>query len=266
MSTDLLNPSRVDAAARSWGAALRHIAAAEPRMRQEAGRDETWMVVTGSPAPSVNGVFCFARTPAPDQVELLADRAAKTAAAYPYPIPWSVQVRSRPAEAIVRTAAAHGLTEQSWEPFMMRDLQSAPGAAPSASPLRVRAVSGSEADLYAATMAEGFQAPKEVFSALFTAAVLDAPGITAYLGEADGTCVATAMGILLDGHLGVFNISTAPAHRKRGYGARMTEHVMAQGRHHGAHTAYLRPSDMALPLYAALGFTVAEHWTYLSSP
>ncbi|MEU5377490.1 MULTISPECIES: GNAT family N-acetyltransferase [unclassified Streptomyces] len=266
MNADLLEPSRVDAAARAWGAALLHIAGADPRMRREAGRDETWMVVTGSPAPSVNGVFCLARVPAPDQVELLADRAARTAAQYAGPVSWSVQVRSHPTEAIVRTAATHGLTAQSWEPFMVRDLEAAPQSAPSDSPLRMRAVDGSEADLYAATLGACFQAPKEIFTPLFTAAVLDAPGITAYLGEIDGIPVATGMGILLDGHIGVFNISTAAAHRKRGYGALITEHVVRQGHHQGARTAYLRASDMAVSMYASLGFTLAEHWTYLTAP
>ncbi|TFV29703.1 hypothetical protein E4K10_49395 [Streptomyces sp. T1317-0309] len=216
----------------AWGAALLHIAGADPRMRREAGRDETWMVVTGSPAPSVNGVFCLARVRRLTRSNSWPT-GGEDGGAVAGPVSWSVQVRSHPTEAIVRTAATHGLTAQSWRPFMVRDLEAAPQSAPFDSPLRMRAVDGSEADLYAATLGAGFQAPKEIFTPLFTAAVLDAPGITAYLGEIDGIPVATGMGILLDGHIGVFNISTAAAHRKRGYGALITEHVVRQGHHQG---------------------------------
>ncbi|MFD3457668.1 GNAT family N-acetyltransferase [Streptomyces sp. NPDC058691] len=266
MNPRTIDPSRADAAARAWGEALRRIAGAEPRMRQHAGRDETHMIFTGSAAPSVNGVYSFAPTPSPEQIESLASLAARTAGEFPRPVPWCIQVRSRPDQAVLRTAARYGLTQQSWEPLMVRDLRTAPGTPGAEQGLRVRAVSGAESDSYVTAMAEGFQAPREIFAALATPAVMDEPAITAYVGEVDGVAVATAMGIVTDSHVGVFNVSTAPAHRKRGFGQRMTEHVVAEGRRHGAGTAYLRASDMGLSLYTSLGFEVAEHWTYLTAP
>ncbi|MDX3070932.1 GNAT family N-acetyltransferase [Streptomyces sp. NPDC088354] len=255
-----------DGAARAWGAAFRCIAGAEPGMRQHAGRDETHMIFTGSEAPSVNGVYSFAPTPSAEQIESLASLAAQTAGEFPRPVPWCIQVRSRPGESVLRTAARYGLTQQSWEPLMVRDLSTPPGIPGAAPDLRVRAISGAESGRYATAMGAGFQAPTEIFAALATPAVLDAPAITAYVGEADGEVVATAMGIVTDGHVGVFNVSTVPAHRKRGYGRRLTEHVVAEGHRHGARTAYLRASDMGLSLYTSLGFEVAEHWTYLTAP
>ncbi len=85
------------------------------------------------------------------------------------------------------------------------------------------------------------------------------------MGEVRGQVVSTAMTILMDGHVGIFNISTGPDHRGSGHGRRITEEVVARGRDAGAETAYLRSSDMALPLYLSLGFGVAEHWTYFTA-
>ncbi|WP_329132282.1 GNAT family N-acetyltransferase [Streptomyces sp. NBC_01476] len=264
------SPSRIDSAVRAWGAAFRIITSAEPTMRHYAGRQETHVVFTGSQAASTNGVFSFSAPPDPDEIALLAGRAAETAAQYPEFAPWCVQVRGRPDERIRREAARHGLTDESWEPFMVRDLDRSPStdadAAPGSPELRIRAVSGAEHDLYLTAMSTGFQVPKEVFAALFTPAVINAPAVTAYIGEVDGEAVCTAMGVVTDGHVGVFNVSTAPAHRKRGLGARMTEHVVRAGHHAGARTAYLRASEMGLGVYESVGFSTAEHWTYLSAP
>ncbi|MFH9090548.1 GNAT family N-acetyltransferase [Streptomyces sp. NPDC017673] len=264
--TSALPGARVDAAVTAWGEALRRIAAAEPRMRQYAGRHETYMVFTGSPAESTNGVFSFGRSPDPEEIGRLADRAAETAKSFPEPVPWCLQVRDRPDERVRAVARGHGMTQTSWEPFLVRDLNAAPPARDTGGTLRVRVLTGAEYDLYVRALGAGFEAPAEMFASLFTAAVMDAPGITAYVGEVGGEPVSTAMSIVTDGHVGVFNISTAPDHRRRGYGAALTEEVVSRGRVAGAGTAYLRSTDMALPLYTSLGFELVEHWTYLSAP
>jgi GNAT superfamily N-acetyltransferase len=131
--------------------------------------------------------------------------------------------------------------------------------------MTVRAISGAEQDLYVRALADGFGVPKELFAPLFTPPVLDAaPDVTAYVGEVQGEVVSTAMTVLTEGHVGIFNISTSPDHRRCGYGGRITEEAVARGHAAGASTAYLRSSDMGLPVYASLGFTVAEHWTYFT--
>jgi ribosomal protein S18 acetylase RimI-like enzyme len=260
-----LPDARIDAAARAWGAALRRIAVAEPRVRQEAGANETYMVVTGSPTYSLNGVYAFDRTPDAAQIERLAARAADAARSFPGTLPWSVQVRSDPDDLVRDVALRHGLTKQSQEPFMVRDLTSAPPVLGDAGAMTVRAISGAEQDLYVRALADGFGVPKELFAPLFTPPVLDAaPDVTAYVGEVQGEVVSTAMTVLTEGHVGIFNISTSPDHRRCGYGGRITEEAVARGHAAGASTAYLRSSDMGLPVYASLGFTVAEHWTYFT--
>ncbi|MGW4676387.1 GNAT family N-acetyltransferase [Streptomyces sp. NPDC004324] len=260
-----LSGARIDAAAEAWGAALRRIAAADPHMRQEAAGNGTYMVVTGSPADSVNGVFTSALRPDAGRIERLAARTPGTADSFPGPVSWCVQVRSDPDDRVREVARRHGLTKRAEEPFMVRDLRAAPPAPDGAGELRVRAVAGAECDLYVRALADGFGVPEKIFAPLFTPAVLDAgPDITAYVGEVGGEVVATAMTILTEGHVGIFNISTAPRHRGAGHGRRITEEAVAHGRAAGAGTAYLRSSDMGLPLYLSLGFDVAEHWTYFT--
>lgn len=257
---------QIDAAVDAWGQALLAIATADPRMRQYPGRHDTHMVFTGSAEDSTNGVFCLKRGPDAVEIGRLAQQAACTARAFARPVPWCVQVRGRPTEAVVRAAAAYGLTEQSWEPFLIRDLGARPPATADCSSLTVRVVSGAEHELYVRTLAAGFGTPVRLFRDLVTPAVMDAPGITAYLGEVDGRAVATALGIVTGAHVGVFNVSTVPDDRRRGFGARITEHTVARGIAAGAGTAYLRASDHGMSVYRALGFLVAEHWTYLTAP
>ncbi|MEU1532304.1 GNAT family N-acetyltransferase [Streptomyces fagopyri] len=257
--------ARIDAAADAWGAALRRIAAADPHMRQEAAGNGTYMVVTGSPADSVNGVFTSALRPDAGRVERLAARTPGVAESFPGPVSWCVQVRSDPDGRVREVARRHGLTKRAREPFMVRDLRGAPPVPGGAGAVEVRAVTGAEHDLYVRALADGFGVPKEIFAPLFTPAVLDAaPDITAYVGEVRGQVVATAMTILTDGHVGIFNISTVPGHRGAGHGRRITEEALARGWAAGARTAYLRSSDMGLRLYRSLGFDVAEHWTYFT--
>jgi N-acetylglutamate synthase len=259
--------SRIDAAVHAWGESLRAMAAAEPRMLQQPGHHETYLVFTGSAANSTNGVYSFGRSPDSAEIARLSEAAERTAGSFNRPVPWCVQVREQPAADVVRIAARYGLTEGSWEPFLMRDLNLLPPTADAGhSPLSVRAVTGAEQALYVRLLAAGFEAPDELFEVLVTPAVMNDPAITAYVGEVAGNPVSTAMGIVTDGHVGVFNVSTTPGHRRLGYGARITEEVVRQGRAAGADTAYLRASDMAESVYRSLGFEVVEHWTYLTAP
>jgi hypothetical protein len=102
-------------------------------------------------------------------------------------------------------------------------------------------------------MAEGFEAPIDVFASLMGGNVLDAPGVTGYLAEVDGRPAATGLGVMSGGAVGVFNISVVPSARRRGLGRAMTVLVMADGFAAGADAAFLHPSRAGLPLYESLG-------------
>ena len=91
--------------------------------------------------------------------------------------------------------------------------------------------------------------------------LLSLPGMTAYVGRTDGEPCTTGFGALAEGHVGVFNIATPPAHRNRGFGTAVTSRVVADGVRGGAHAAYLQASPMGFGVYERLGFRTAETWT-----
>ena len=87
--------------------------------------------------------------------------------------------------------------------------------------------------------------------------------MTAYVGRTDGEPCTTGFGAVAEGHVGVFNIATPPAHRNRGFGTAVTARVVADGVRAGAHTAYLQASPMGFGVYERMGFRTVETWSLL---
>ncbi|GAA4558801.1 GNAT family N-acetyltransferase [Planotetraspora kaengkrachanensis] len=218
------------------------------------GEHGTLLITSGIPLPHLNGVFTDSREPDVDEVAEFAHRMTESA------VPWSIQVRGEPTPELVEVATRFGLTHRMRLPLM------AMPAAPvtfTSDGHAVRTVDGKEHELYRDVLAAGFEAPVDIMAALAQPEILDMPGATAYLVEADGEPVSTGFGILVGDHIGVFNISTPPGHRRRGYGRTATEAVLRDGYAAGARVAFLQASSDGLPLYELLGFRVVETWTYL---
>jgi len=79
----------------------------------------------------------------------------------------------------------------------------------------------------------------------------------------EGRIVATGLGILQSGWLGLYDIVTDPLSRGRGYGGQVVASLLRWGRARGATMAYLQvmlDNDPALRLYARLGFR--EYYRY----
>jgi len=80
------------------------------------------------------------------------------------------------------------------------------------------------------------------------------PDVGCYVLSTDGRPSATALGVVADDVLGIYNVATVPAARGRGLGALATRLVMRHGADHGARTAVLESSDVGYSLYQRLGF------------
>lgn len=119
---------------------------------------------------------------------------------------------------------------------------------------------------YLAVLAEGSEAPADALGVLASAAVLDHPAVAAYLATSDGEPVATGMTTLVDGVLGVLNMSTIPRHRRRGHARAVLLEMLAAGTRSGARRAILQASDAGQALYESMGFQTVETWTYLLAP
>lgn len=76
-----------------------------------------------------------------------------------------------------------------------------------------------------------------------------------YVGYADGEAVATAELTVGGGVVGLFNISTLSAHRRRGYGSAMTVRPLVDAAAAGYQTAVLQAAPDGVGVYRRVGFT-----------
>ena len=82
--------------------------------------------------------------------------------------------------------------------------------------------------------------------------------------QADGQPVACGLCVQQDGFIGLYDIVVAKEQRRKGYGRRMMEGLLAHGQRKGAKTSYLQVmlnNPPALQLYEDLGFKeVYQYW------
>jgi GNAT superfamily N-acetyltransferase len=168
---------------------------------------------------------------------------------------------------VLALAARHGLAHVHTLPLLGREAAD-PVGHPSAATVdgtRVREITGSEHEVFARGLELGFGMPQETALAFAQPALLDGPGMTAFTLDLDGETVATGFNVVVGDHVGLFNGSVPPEHRRRGYyralvGARL-RHAAASG----ARYAFTQTTPMSRPLYEALGFRLVETWTYLTA-
>jgi N-acetylglutamate synthase len=81
-----------------------------------------------------------------------------------------------------------------------------------------------------------------------------------YLGEADGQPAATAVSMTLGAYTGIFNVTTLPGFRRRGFGTAITARAAADRLAVGASYCWLQSSPDGYPVYRNLGFRTIETW------
>jgi ribosomal protein S18 acetylase RimI-like enzyme len=116
---------------------------------------------------------------------------------------------------------------------------------------------------YQSVIARGFGMPLDFAERLLPTAFLAAQGFESYLGLVDGEPVATSSLYYGDGMAGVYNVSTLPGQRRRGFGEAVTWHAVERGREHDCSVAILQASAMGKPVYEGMAFrTVAPYRTF----
>lgn len=112
--------------------------------------------------------------------------------------------------------------------------------------------------------AAGFEIPIEWMERIVGADLLTVPGATLYAGYVDGIPVTSGLGVMTGRTIGVYNIATAEAARRRGFGATMTMRIVNDGAAAGCDVAILQASDMGRSVYERLGFrTVVDYDAYV---
>ncbi|WP_328584887.1 GNAT family N-acetyltransferase [Streptomyces sp. NBC_00370] len=208
----------------------------------------------------MNGIISPALAPNPQEIASLA------ASESPWELPWGIQVRGVPGQLVTKVAASYGLTQFNPSPLMLRRPEQGLPAEPSIDSFRVRAVAADELDLYARTVAEGFETPHEMFHVLAEPALARIEGVEFYLAELDGVPVGTGMTAISNDLTGIFNITTLPPYRRRGYGLAITTEMVRAGFRADATTAYLYASETGEPVYESAGFRTEEYLTVITAP
>lgn len=84
-----------------------------------------------------------------------------------------------------------------------------------------------------------------------------------------GRPVCCGLGVMVDGVLGLFDVATAPDHRREGHARDLCRGLLAWGARHGAGTAFLQvvaANRPAVDLYWRLGFGVDYTYHYRVLP
>jgi GNAT superfamily N-acetyltransferase len=91
-------------------------------------------------------------------------------------------------------------------------------------------------------------------------------GFRGWVGYHEGEPVATAGAVLSPEAIGVYNVATLPAWRRRGFGEVVLRHALAELRREtGCERAVLQSTDFGLGLYAAMGFRTVTRVSVFTS-
>ncbi|MET7694664.1 GNAT family N-acetyltransferase [Streptomyces sp. NPDC005483] len=262
----MINRRTVLEAAEAFQTATEQLADSLPNGFHERGPADALLAVTGSMIPLLNSIMSVADVPDAAEIELLCERAAP----HVQRLPWTIRLRGEAGEEITGLAARHGLSTRVRQPFMLLLLADgrAEGQERGASgpaPVTVRLLADDEHETFAEILGTAFGAPPVIISSLYTPQVLGQPFVKAYVAEEEGTPVAAGLAIVTERHVGLANIGTLPAHRRRGAGRAVVEAILRDARAAGAHTAYLHTSDEALPLFEQAGFRTEESWVVFTT-
>lgn len=147
---------------------------------------------------------------------------------------------------------AHGFTAEGDQGWMVRRPSSAVVIPTLPAELVIERVADADAlhDFEIAS-ARGFGTEPQPAATWHAPAILDDPRFTILRGRIDGRTLATSMSYRDAGVLGVYGVSTLPEARRRGYAAAMTWAAVEAD---PSVPAVLQPSEMAVSLYARLGF------------
>jgi ribosomal protein S18 acetylase RimI-like enzyme len=227
--------------------------------------DDHRMLWTGIPHPVCNIIFI--QNHRPDRLHELLQQAKDLIDQHGIGLSWWVSPEAQ-AEGAKQTLAEAGLEFDGMAPAMACDLAGFEGAAMPEG-LQIETVQGPDARAaWADVAAPGFHFDSTQTAAM-SAAERDIPeswlkGQYRYLGLLDGKPVAVSSLVMAGGYAGIYAVATLADARRRGIGAAMTAHAMAEGRAQGADQAVLQATEMGKPVYERLGYrTVLEYALYL---
>jgi len=122
-------------------------------------------------------------------------------------------------------------------------------------------VDGDEAvEAHTDLMVRSFGIPADALATFTGPGLLTDESVIVALAAVEGRPVSTALGVMVDETVCLFNVATPPQDRGRGFGAAVTAHAAAVGAERGATVATLQSTEAGFGVYRRLGFeTVVDY-------
>jgi ribosomal protein S18 acetylase RimI-like enzyme len=219
--------------------------------------DEPYLLwfMSDVPAPSFN-INLRARL-TPDNVDHIIARQKAAYAERNLPLLWWATPSSTPSE-IGRHLTSAGFVPHGELAGMAIDLNKLVGEARPGD-LVIEPADGTAAQQnFARTLCQAFDTPPALVEPMIEQALaMDyGPGspLVNYMGFLDGQLVATSSIYTDAGVAGLYNVSTLPDFRGRGFGTAVSLVALSEAKKRGYRFAVLQSSAMAVPLYRRLGF------------
>ena len=222
------------------------------------------LIATGLPVRLFNQVLISGPEATDDGVRAAVDEVRTRTDRY------ALNLRAGPDDRFLPLVRQLGLVPVSattpWLPGMALWPIGSVAAAPVPTGHEIRLVTDAQGvSDHVAVAADGFGMPAEWVEG-FLGKAIDDPASRIYVGYDDGVPVTAGYGKVTGRTVGIYNIATVPAARRRGNGAAMTMRIVDDAAADGCDVAVLQSSEMGKPTYERLGFrTVVEYIGYADS-
>jgi GNAT superfamily N-acetyltransferase len=174
-------------------------------------------------------------------------------------IDWLVFPSCRPAD-LGKRLRARGMSEGPGGTWMSADLAS-PSRAPSVPEgFRVARVTGDAMlDQWKRVSAAGFDEDAQIYYDAYARHGFGSDAISLhYIGYLGDEPVTSSTLLLAGGIAGIYNVSTPPSFRGRGFGSAITVAMMQEARQRGHRDAWTWASEMGKGVYSKIGFVAAD--------
>jgi GNAT superfamily N-acetyltransferase len=109
--------------------------------------------------------------------------------------------------------------------------------------------------------------PHALALSVFSPSFVSDPDVQLFTGWLEGRPVGTSLAIRSGEVSGVYNVGVVPGARRRGVGTALTWASVGAGRAWGCEPIVLQATEMAVPMYEAMGFrTVASYAVFREPP
>jgi ribosomal protein S18 acetylase RimI-like enzyme len=170
------------------------------------------------------------------------------------PMLWLVTPSSEPSD-LAQRLEAHGLMCAERAPGMALELGALYEPSPATDRIVRLASSESELDDFMDVFAKGFDLPQAAvagFGLIFRGR--DRDRFRHYVAYERDRAIAVASLFRDQGVAGIYNVTTLPEARGRGYGSAVTFAALYDGRAHGCHLGVLTSSEDGYSIYRKMGF------------